>query len=59
VASTAKAKAKKREAAEDASEDAAGEKAAAACKKKQAENAAKFVKDYKNIGQCVKAEKSE
>ena len=36
--------------------DAAAESQAAAdCKKQQAADAAKFAKDYKNFGQCVKA----
>jgi hypothetical protein len=52
VSATAKAKASKREDVEDVAEA----KAAAACKKQQAENAAKFAQDYKNFGQCVKAE---
>jgi hypothetical protein len=53
VASTAKAKAEKRE-------DTAEAKAAAAeCKKQQAADAAKFAQDYKNFGQCVKAEKGD
>jgi hypothetical protein len=52
VSQTAKAKATKREAADD---DAAEAKATADCKKQQAADAAKFAKDYKNFGQCVKA----
>lgn len=59
VSTTAKAKAKKREAADDAAEDAAEAKATAACKKQQADNATKFAQDYKNFGQCVKAQKSD
>jgi hypothetical protein len=57
VSATAKAKANKREDAEDAAEDAAEAKATAACKKQQTENATKFAQDYKNFGQCVKAQK--
>ena len=53
VAQTAKAKAEKRE---DAEEQAA---ATAACKKEKADNAAKFAQDFKNFGQCVKAQKAE
>ena len=53
VAQTAKAKAEKRE---DAEEQAA---ATAACKKEKADNAAKFAQDYKNFGQCVKAKKNQ
>ena len=52
VSQTAKAKAGKRE---DASNDEAESKATADCKKQQAADAAKFAKDYKNFGQCVKA----
>ena len=49
VSQTAKAKAEKRE---DAEEQSA---ATAACKKEKNDNAAKFAQDYKNFGQCVKA----
>ena len=59
VSTTAKAKAKKREAASDAAEDAAEAKATATCKKQQAENATKFAQEHKNFGQCVKAEKAK
>lgn len=62
VSATNKAKAKKRddEAGEDEkSEDAAESKASAACKKQKAEDAAKFARAYKNLGQCVKARKAE
>jgi hypothetical protein len=52
VASTAKAKAEKRD-------DAAEAKAAADCKKQKADDAAKFAQDYKNFGQCVKANKNQ
>ena len=38
-------------------EDADGSNAAAACKKQQSDNATKFAQDYKNFGQCVKAQK--
>ena len=41
----------------DAREDAEDRAAAAACKKQKAEDAAKFAKTYKNLGQCVKAAK--
>ena len=54
VSATAKAKANKREDAEEAAES----KANAACKKLQSENRAKFAQDYKNFGQCVKAKKT-
>ena len=56
VSATNKAKAKKAD--DDKNEDAAEAKANAACKKQQSDNAAKFAQDYKNFGQCVKAEKS-
>jgi hypothetical protein len=52
VSRTAKATAGKRE---DAGNDEAESKATADCKKQQAADAAKFAKDYKNFGQCVKA----
>ena len=52
VSATAKAKANKRE---DAAETNA---ATAECKKQQAADAAKFGQDYKNFGQCVKAQKA-
>ena len=51
VSSTANAKAEKRE-------DVAEAKAAADCKKQKADDAAKFAEKYKNIGQCVKAQKN-
>jgi hypothetical protein len=54
VSQTAKAKANKREDAEDEAESKA---ATAACKKEQSDNAAKFAQDYKNFGQCVKDKK--
>jgi hypothetical protein len=54
VSATAKAKASKREDAEDAAES----KASAACKKLQSDDRAKFAEDYKNFGQCVKAKKT-
>jgi len=50
VSKIANAKANAREDAEDGA-------AAAACKKQKAEDAAKFAKTYKNLGQCVKAAK--
>ena len=53
VSKTAKNKA---EARED-SADAAEAKAAADCKKQKADDAAKFAEKYKNLGQCVKAQK--
>jgi hypothetical protein len=53
VSQTAKAKAEKRENAEEQSA------ATAACKKEQSDNAAKFAQDYKNFGQCVKDKKNE
>ena len=53
VSATAKAKAEKRE---DAEEQNA---ATAACKKQQSENATKFAQDYKNFGQCVKTERAK
>ena len=53
VSQTAKAKAEKRE---DAQEQSV---AAAACKKEQSENAAKFAQDYRNFGQCLKVKKNE
>jgi hypothetical protein len=56
VSATAKAKAQKREDAEDEHETNA---ATAACKKQRSENATKFAQDYKNFGQCVKAEKAK
>jgi len=55
VSQTAKAKAAKREDAKKDDDDAAESKATADCKKQQAADAAKFAKDYKNFGQCVKA----
>ena len=56
VSATNKAKAKKDD---EKSDDAAEAKATAACKKQQAADAAKFAKDYKNLGQCVKAAKGD
>jgi hypothetical protein len=58
VSQTAKAKAAKREDVEK-DDDAAESKANADCKKQQAADAAKFAKDYKNFGQCVKATKGD
>ena len=61
VSATNKAKAKKADDQkaddDEKNEDAAGSKATAACKKQQSENATKFAQDYKNFGQCVKAQK--
>jgi len=63
VSATNKAKAKKAddEKADDdeKSDDAADAKATAACKKQQSDNAAKFAQDYKNFGQCVKAQQDK
>jgi hypothetical protein len=56
VSKTANAKAAKREDAENDDEDAAESNAAADCKKLQSADAAKFAQDYKNFGQCVKAQ---
>ena len=53
VSATAKAKANKRE---DAAETNA---ATAECKKQQAADGAKFGQDYKNFGQCVKAQTAD
>jgi hypothetical protein len=53
VSQTAKAKAEKREDAEQQSG------ATAACKKEQSDNATKFADDYKNFGQCVKAKQNQ
>ena len=50
VSKIANAKANAREDAEDGA-------AAAACKNQKAEDAAKFAKTYKNLGQCVKEAK--
>ena len=62
VSATNKAKAKKNddEKADDdeKNEDAGESKATAACKKQQTADAAKFAKDYKNFGQCVKTHKA-
>jgi hypothetical protein len=56
VSQTAKAKAAKNgNAKKDDDDDAAESKAAADCKKQQKADAAKFAKDFKNFGQCVKA----
>jgi hypothetical protein len=55
VSSVAKAKAKKREDAEQKAEDA---KASTACKKLKAQDADKFARTYKNFGQCMKAQKA-
>ena len=61
VSATNKAKAKKADDQkaddDEKNEDAAESKATAACKKQQSENATKFAQDYKNFGQCVKAQK--
>jgi hypothetical protein len=45
----------KAEAREDAAE---AKKAAAECKKQQAADQGKFAEQYKNLGQCVKAQKN-
>ena len=55
VSSTNKAKAKAANKDDEKADDAAEAKATADCKKQQAADAAKFAKDYKNFGQCVKA----
>jgi len=55
VSSTNKAKAKAANKEDEKADDAAEAKATADCKKEQAADAAKFAKDYKNFGQCVKA----
>ena len=61
VSATNKAKAKKDDNKKDdeKSDDAAEAKATGVCKKQQAADAAKFAKDYKNFGQCVKAAKGD
>ena len=58
VSATNKAKAKKADDDEKA-DDAAEAKATNDCKKQQAADAAKFAAKYKNLGQCVKAQKSD
>jgi hypothetical protein len=55
VSKTAKNTAGAREDADDAAEA----KAAADCKKQQADDAAKFAEKYKNLGQCVKAQTND
>jgi hypothetical protein len=58
VSATNKAKAKKAD--DDEKADGAAEaKATNDCKKQQAADAAKFAAKYKNLGQCVKAQKSD
>jgi len=52
VSKTANGKAEKRE-------DAQGNAANAECKKQQKADAAKFAQDYKNFGQCMKAQKDD
>jgi hypothetical protein len=60
VSQTAKTKAAKGDdAKKDDDDDAAESKATADCKKQQKADAAKFAKDYKNFGQCVKAGKAK
>ena len=54
VSQTAKARAAKRG---DEARDSAGAAATAECKRQRAADPAKFAKDYKNFGQCVKAAK--
>jgi hypothetical protein len=56
VSATNKAKAKKAD--DDEKNDDAAETATVDCKKQQSENATKFAQDYKNFGQCVKAQKA-
>ena len=53
VSKTASNKAEAREDAADA------KKAATECKKRKADDAAKFAEQYKNLGQCVKAQKND
>ena len=55
ISQTAKAKAAKRDDANKDDDDASESKATADCKKQQASDGAKFAKDFKNFGQCVKA----
>ena len=43
----------------EAREDAAEAKATTKCKKQKADDAAKFAEQYKNLGQCVKAQKND
>ncbi len=52
VSATAKAKAEKRDDAQEA-------KAAAHCKEQRSDDAAKFAQTYDNFGQCVKAQNRE
>ena len=60
VSQTAKAKAAKREdAKKDDDDDAAESKATADCEKQHAADAAKFARDYRNFGQCVKASQAK
>ena len=59
VSSTNKAKAKAANKDDEKADDAAEAKATVDCKKQQAADAAKFAKDYKNFGQCVKAAKGD
>jgi hypothetical protein len=61
VSATNKAKAKKADdetADDNEKSDDAESTATAACKKQKADNATKFAQDYKNFGQCVKAQKA-
>jgi hypothetical protein len=58
VSAANKAKAKQSD-VDEKSDDAAEAKAAAACKKLQSGDAAKFAQDYKNFGQCVKAQRAK
>jgi hypothetical protein len=57
VSATNKANAKKND--DEKTEDAAEAKATAACKKELSANASTFAQDYKNFGQCVKAQKAK
>ena len=43
----------------EAREHAAEAKATTECKKQKADDAAKFAEQYKNLGQCVKAQKND
>jgi hypothetical protein len=43
----------------EAREDAAEAKTTTTCKKQKADDSAKFAEQYKNLGQCVKAQKND
>jgi hypothetical protein len=57
VSSTNKANPQAAKKDDEKADDAAETKATAECKKQQAADAAKFAATYKNLGQCVKAQK--